>query len=90
MEVIRLAVFFWQLGDSLAGSGPHKVGWRPSGSMCAEGFSSSLFSKALYVGVLQAMELKGPIQGLADGLWVLTGAVCFSETLKTYGPTPTF
>lgn len=45
-----------------------------------------MFSKALYMGVLQSVELEGP----ADGFWLLTWAVGFSETLQTYGPAPTF
>lgn len=47
---------------------------------CAEGLSSSVFSKALYMGVLQAMEL----EGWADSIWLLTRAEGFSETLQTY------
>lgn len=73
-------------GDSSAGFGPRKAGRCPSGSACAEGLSSSVFSKALYMGVLQSVELEGP----ADGFWLLTWAVGFSETLQTYGTAPTF
>lgn len=42
------------------------------------------------MGVLQSMELEGPLKGPARGVSLLTGAVGFSETLQTYGPAPTF
>lgn len=42
-------------------------------SLRLEGLSSSVFSKALYMGVLQSMEF----MGLADGVWLLIGAVGF-------------
>lgn len=45
--------------------------------MC-EGWSSPVFSKAVYMGVLQSMEFVG----LADGVWLLTGAVGFHKLSK--------